>query len=348
MADGDPQGSWELTRLLEQAPGLRALGEILAELADEGHPVVAGTADLKYSNGLVCFQERHPERFVQFGVSEQNMVSAAAGMATLGLRPYVATFASFLALLCCEQIRTDVAYPRLPVRLIGHHAGITLGFYGTSHHATEDLAITRSMANLVVIAPADTAQLSAALRGTVDMPDPIYFRIGRGRDPDVYPPDAPFALGRAIRHGEGSDLTIIATGSMVHPSLEAADRLRAAGYAVGVLDMHTVKPLDRDAIVRAGEESRVLMTVEEHNVLGGLGGATAEVIAEAGLGVPLHRHGIRDRYALIGPPTQLYRHYGLDAAGVSAEAELLLTGAPLPAGHAQVGSTGYVVEDRVG
>src|SRR3954471_15015036 len=172
------QDSWHLHSILEGAPGLKVLADTLADLVDEGHPIVVGTADLKYSNGLWRFQERHPERFTQFGISEQNMVTAAAGMATTGLFPYVSTFASFLALLCCEQIRTDVAYTGLPVRLVGHHSGITLGFYGTSHHATEDLAIMRSMARLTVIAPADSASLSAALRAAVHHAEPIYFRIG--------------------------------------------------------------------------------------------------------------------------------------------------------------------------
>ena len=158
------EGSWHLHTVLEGSPGLRALAHTLADLCDEGHPLVACTADLKYSNGLFRFQERHPERFFQFGISEQNMVSAAAGIATTGQRPYVATFASFLALLCCEQIRTDVCFPGLPVRLIGHHSGFTLGFYGTSHHATEDIAIMRSLAGLAVVAPADGPSLAAALR----------------------------------------------------------------------------------------------------------------------------------------------------------------------------------------
>src|SRR3954452_3963634 len=211
------QDSWHLHSILEGAPGLKVLADTLADLVDEGHPIVVGTADLKYSNGLWRFQERHPDRFTQFGISEQNMVTAAAGMATAGLIPYVSTFASFLALLCAEQIRTDVAYTNLPVRLIGHHAGITLAFYGTSHHATEDLAIMRSLANLSVVAPADAPSLSSALRATVNHPGPIYFRIGRGREPDVYPSGAAFTLGRAIPHDAGADLTIAATGSMVSP-----------------------------------------------------------------------------------------------------------------------------------
>lgn len=319
------EGSWHLMQLLEQAPGLLALGDTLNELTDEGHPIVAATADLKYSNGLVRYQERHPERFFQFGISEQNMVSAASGLATTGLRPYVATFASFLALLCCEQIRTDVAYGGQPVRLIGHHAGITLGFYGTSHHATEDLAIMRSIADLAVVAPADAAQLSAALRATVDHDGPIYFRIGRGRDPQVYEMGAAeFELGRGIEHSVGHDLTIIATGSMVHPSLAAAKVMSDEGHSVGVIDLHTIKPLDEELVLAAAGRSARLMTVEEHNVLGGLGGAVAEVITTHGVGVPLHRHGIRDTFALIGPPTHLYAHYRLDADGIAAEARKLL------------------------
>jgi len=318
--------SWHLLSLLEKAPGLQILADTLGDLVDEGHPVVAGAADLKYSNGLVRFQQRHPDRYVQFGISEQHMVSTAAGLATTGLQPYVATFASFLALLACEQIRTDTAYTKLPVRLIGHHAGITLAFYGTSHHATEDLAITRSIAGLTVLAPADPTSLAAALRASVDRPGPVYLRIGRGQEPPVY--DAAvldFEIGRAIQHGSGTDLTILATGSMVHPALAAGESLRARGHSVGVLDVHTIKPLDTDAILRAAERSRRLMTVEEHNVLGGLGGAVAEVLSELGAGVPLHRHGIRDEYSLVGPPTHLYRHYRLDADGIAAEASEVLT-----------------------
>jgi transketolase len=325
VAPGLQPESWHLLTLLDQAPGLQAFGDTLADLADEGHPVVVGTADLKYSNGLVRFQDRHPDKYVQFGISEQHMVSAAAGIATTGLMPYVATFASFMALLTCEQIRTDVAYTQQPVRLIGHHAGITLGFYGTSHHATEDLAVTRSIAGLTVIAPADTAALAATLRASVDYPGPIYFRIGRGRDPDVYPAGTALEIGKAVEHGTGTDLTLVATGSMVHPTLAAAAALNADGYSVGVLDMHTVKPLDEDAVLAAARRSRLLMTVEEHNVLGGLGGAVAEVISENAVPVRLHRHGIRDQYSLIGPPTHLYAHYRLNAAGVEAEARELLT-----------------------
>jgi transketolase len=323
------RGTWQLGTLIDQAPGLQILADTLADLVDEGRPIVACTADLKHSNGLVRFEERYPERFFQFGISEQNMVTAAAGMATTGLEPYVATFASFLALLCAEQIRTDIAYTGQRVRLVGHHSGITLGFYGTSHHATEDLAVTRAMAGMTVLAPADARSLAATVRAAADWPGPIYMRIGRGREPDVYGRAqlGEFEIGKAIEHGVGDDLTIVATGSCVHPALEAVALLRARGHDVGLLDMHTVKPLDTDAVRRAAGRSAALMTVEEHNVIGGLGGAVAEVLADIGASVPLRRHGLEDTYSLIGPPTHLLRHYRLDGAGIAEVAgEFLAAG----------------------
>ncbi len=316
--------SWHYRELNAQTPRLSALSDALIDLVADGEPIVAGTADLQYSNGLSRFAAVHPDRFVQFGISEQNMVSAAAGMAAIGMKPYVATFASFLALLCCEQIRMDVAYSALPVRLIGHHAGISLGFYGTSHHATEDLAIMRAIANLTVVAPADGAQLKAAIKASADYPEPIYFRIQRGRDPVVYTEDVAFSFGKAVVHSHGEDLTIIATGSTTHPALDAAKALVSAGHSVGVIDMATVKPLDREAILAAAARSRSILTVEEHNVLGGLGSAVAEVIADEGLPVRVRRHGIYDEYSLIAPPTHLYAHYRLDAPGIEQVAREFL------------------------
>ncbi|TPI44336.1 transketolase [Mesorhizobium sp. B3-1-6] len=316
--------SWQYRELNKRAPSLATLANTLIELAEAGHPVIAGTADLQHSNGLVGFARRFPERFTQFGISEQNMVSAAAGMATTGVMPYVATFASFLALLCCEQIRMDVAYCAQPVRLIGHHTGISLGFYGTSHHATEDIAIMRSIADLTVVSTADGPQFAAALRASVNHPQPIYFRISRGHDPVVYAEDAPFEFGKAVVHGIGNDLTIIACGMAVHSAKQAMEALNAKGHSVGLIDMHTIKPLDREAVMAAARKSRFILTVEEHNILGGLGGAVAEVLAEEGGGARLVRHGIKDEYSLIAPPTHLYRHYKLDAPGVESVAQSLL------------------------
>jgi len=297
-------------------PGLDHLSNGLISLVEAGRDIVAGSADLQYSNGLNRFAARFPDRYFSFGISEQNMVSAAAGIATTGTMPYVATFASFLGLLTCEQIRMDVAYCALPVRLIGHHTGISMGFYGTSHHATEDIGTMRSIADLTIVSPADGPQFEAAIRASADHDRPIYFRTGRGREPDLYDPKSDFIFGKAIEHAVGEELTIIACGLPVHPSVQVARKLKAEGRSIGVIDMATVKPIDRDAILAAAARSKVILTIEEHNILGGLGAAVAEVLAEEGSPARLVRHGIRDEYALIAPPTHLYAHYRLDQAGI--------------------------------
>lgn len=308
--------SWHYRELNMKNPGLDHLSNGLITLVENGHPVVAGSADLQYSNGLNRFAARYPDRYVGFGISEQNMVSAAAGLATTGLMPFVATFASFLGLLTCEQIRMDVAYCALPVRLIGHHTGISMGFYGTSHHATEDIGTMRSISDLTVVSPADGPQLESAIRASIDHDRPIYFRTGRGREPALYDPKADFVFGKAIEHCVGEEVTIIACGLPVHPSVQVARKLAAQGRSVGVLDMPTVKPLDKEAVLAAAERSKFILTIEEHNVIGGLGAAVAEVLAEEGGPCKLRRHGIQDEYALIAPPTHLYAHYKLDEPGI--------------------------------
>ena len=310
------KNSWQYRSLNAINPGLDYLSDALIDLTEQGHPIVAGAADLQYSNGLIKYARAYPERFFQFGISEQHMVSAAAGLATTGKMPFVATFASFLGLLCCEQIRMDIAYCNLPVRLIGHHTGISLGFYGTSHHATEDISTMRAIANMTVVSTADGPQLASAIAASVEWPQPIYFRTGRGREPDVYERGVSFEFGKAITHRTGSEITIIACGTMVHPAIAAADALRAKGISVGVIDMPTIKPLDVDSIIEAGTRSAVILTVEEHNVLGGLGSAVAEVLAENQPGSRLVRHGIKDEFSLIAPPAHLYAHYQLDAEGL--------------------------------
>lgn len=318
-------GSWQYRSLNALNPDLDYFSHALIELVDEGYPVIAGSADLQYSNGLVKFAEQHPDRFVQFGISEQNMVSAAAGMATTGAMPFVATFASFLGLLCCEQIRMDVAYTRLPVRLIGHHTGISLGFYGTSHHATEDISTMRALAGLTVVSPSDGPQFKAALKASVNWPKPIYFRVSRGRDPHIYSEDVSFTFGKGITHLTGTDVTVIACGTLVHPALEAAARLNEEGYSVGVIDMPTIKPLDEGLILSLLGHTGIILTAEEHNILGGLGAAVAEVMAENPSSTRLVRHGIKDEYSLIAPPTHLYAHYQFDADGMYSVIEKALT-----------------------
>ena len=244
------------------------------------------------------------------------MVSAAAGLATTGMMPFVATFASFLGLLTCEQIRMDVAYCGQPVRLIGHHTGISMGFYGTSHHATEDIGTMRSIADLTIVSPADGPQLEAAILASAVYDRPIYFRTGRGREPELYPRGKKFEFGKAIEHIQGTDLTVIACGLPVHPTIMAARSLNEKGYSIGVIDMATIKPIDSEVILAAASRSKLLMSVEEHNILGGLGSAIAEVLTDAGSSKRLFRHGIKDEFALISPPAKLYEHYQLDQLGL--------------------------------
>lgn len=316
MANIMSPDSWQYQELNTKNPGLDYLSNGLINMMEKGLPVVAGSADVRFSNGLNRFADRYPERYIQFGIAEQNMVSVAAGLATTGMMPYVATFAAFLGLLACEQIRMDVAYCAQPVRMIGHHCGISMGFYGTSHHATEDIGTMRSIADLTIVSTADGPQLQAAIEASADHDRPIYFRSGRGREPNVYDVDKPFVFGKAIEHMKGEELTIIATGMPVHPAIEVAKALNAKGRSIGVIDMATIKPLDYAAILEAAERSRVLMTIEEHNIIGGLGAAVAEVLTDEGIGKRLVRHGIHDEFALIAPPAHLYAHYGLDEAGI--------------------------------
>ncbi|MEM7022720.1 MAG: transketolase C-terminal domain-containing protein [Pseudomonadota bacterium] len=299
------------------------LGAELADLADRDPRIVVLTADLAGANRTVEFKARHPDRFFDVGIAEKNMITMAAGMAACGQVPYAATFAAFSAILCAEQVRTDCAYPDLPVRIIGTHSGISMGFYGTSHHATEDLGMLSTVAGLTVACTTDANHLRGVLRASLDHPGAIYIRLGRGRDPEVYPEVPAITFGRAIRLREGTDLTIIATGAEVRPALDAAEMLAGEGIQARVLDMHTVKPLDADEVRAAAAQTTAILTVEEHNVIGGLGSAVAEVLVDCER-VPFQRHGIEDEFAPVGPPAGLYAHYKLDADGIAKTASKLL------------------------
>lgn len=300
-------------------------GEELADLADVDPRVVVLTADLARANRASDFAARHPERFVNVGIAEKNMISVAAGMASCGYVPFAATFASFAALLGCEQIRTDCAYPRMPVRVVGHHSGMSMGFYGTSHHSLEDLGLMRSIADLTVVCATDANHLRAVLRASLDHPGAMYIRLGRGRDPEVYPEVPTIQIGTAVRLREGTDLTILSTGTQVRACLDAAALLEAAGISTRVVDVFTVKPLDVDEVLAAARDTSAVLVVEEGNVSNGLGTAVAELLFESGTtGVRFRRHGVPDEHVPIGPPAALYAHYRLDADGVAAVARELL------------------------
>lgn len=310
--------SWHLGMLRTQAHSAIA-ARVLADLADEDERIAVLTADLGFSNRTVEFSYRHPERFFNMGIAEQNMVSVSAGLATIGYVPYVATFASFLGLLCCEHIRTDLAYPNLPVRLLSHHAGISLGYYGTSHHATEDIGIMRTIANLKIVCPADAYSLEQALKQTVNVEGPIYFRMGRGREADAYEAGEPWEYGKVSVLREGSDAVIFANGILVTAARAAANTLAKEGIQMTVADLHTIQPFDVEGVLSLMEGKQHVFVAEEHNTRGGVASAIADAMVDARVsGHQLIRIGFpSDEYSAIAAPYYLYQYYGMDADGVA-------------------------------
>jgi len=295
-------------------------GQALCELGEE-HPEIVGlSADLAKSTKIGAFGEKFPDRFFNVGIAEQNMFGMAAGLAKAGLVPYVSTFAIFTAMRGLDQVHTDICYQNLDVKMIATHAGLSFGQAGTTHHCTEDIAIMRSMANLTVVVPADGIETAHAVRAAYDRKGPVYIRINRGFDQVVYDqPDYGFELGKAVTMRDGTDLTVIACGSTVWRAVEAAAMLeRSDGLKVRVLNMHTIKPIDAEAIERAVRETRRIITVEDHNVVGGLGSAVAEVAAGTGKSFSFRRLGVPDCFSIIGLHEDLLAHYGIDENGIAA------------------------------
>lgn len=293
-------------------------GEVLCELGEKYKHIVGITADLAKSTKIGFFQEKFPERFINVGIAEQNMFGIAAGMAKTGLLPFVSTMAAFASMRAAEQVRTDICYQNLNVKIIATHGGVSFASAGTTHHATEDLAIMRSFANLTVIVPADGIETAKAVRAAVEHQGPVYIRIGRGFEPTYYKDENyDFEIGKAVEIRKGTDITIIACGITVLQAAEAADFLAANdGLSVRVINMHSIKPIDEEAIMKAVTETRRILTVEEHNVVGGLGTAVADVIAASGKGCAFTKVGIPDCYAEIGYPEDLYAYYQLDSGGI--------------------------------
>ena len=301
-------------------------GQVLSDMAKTNKDIVVLTSDLMRSNKTGTFKQYYPERFFNFGIAETNMVAAAAGMAVSGKLPFISSMAVFLSLRCAEAIRTDIAYPNLRVCLIGTHSGLSMGNGGTTHHATEDIAILRSMANMTVVVPADTIETGKAVRAGEHLNGPLYIRIGRSLEPLAYADDSyDFKIGKSIvMRDYGKDVTVIACGMCVKAAMDAADVLKGEGVNIKVINMHTIKPLDTEAVLDAAKNTGAVLTVEEHSTIGGLGGAVAETLADAGIGIKFKRQGIPDCYAVIGYPEDLYPLYGIDSTGIrTAVLELL-------------------------
>lgn len=299
-------------------------GSALAELGNTNENIVVLDADLSGSTKSAMFKKAHPERFFNMGIAEQNMVATAAGMAACGKIPFVNTFTVFLTTLGLLSARDQICYANLNVKFGGAYCGMSDALDGASHHATEDIAFMRALPNMKVIAPADEASARWATKYAAETYGPMYLRLSRETYPDLYPANHKFEMGKGEIVREGSDVTVIACGIMVHKAIEAAEALEAKGVSVRVVDMYSIKPIDRELIKKCAEETGAIVCAEEHNIHGGLGAAVAEVLAYYGCGAPTEYVGIRDVFTESAPYKELLKKYGVDADGVIAGIERVL------------------------
>jgi transketolase len=295
-------------------------GNALAALGAEHDNLVVLDSDLAGATKTGVFMKAFPERHFDFGIAEANMICAAAGMSTTGLVPFASTFAMFAAGRAFEQIRNSVCYPKLNVKVAATHAGLTVGEDGATHQAIEDVAIMRALPNMTVLVPADAAEAKAVVRWAAEYNGPVYIRLGRSGVPDVFDETYEFTFGKAVTLKEGKDVTLIGMGIMTSAALEAAEMLAEEGISATVLNMPTIKPIDEDAIVAAANATGAIVTCEEHNIIGGLGSAVAEVLAEKA-SARLVRVGVKDTFGESGKPADLLKKYGLTAADIVAAAK---------------------------
>lgn len=294
-----------------------AYGEALKELGAANENVVVLDADLTKSTKTSVFAKAFPARFFNMGIAEQNLIGTAAGLAAAGKIPFASTFAIFATGRAYEQIRNSVAYPKLNVKIAATHAGLTVGEDGASHQALEDIALMRAIPNMTVIVPADAEETRQAVQLAAAIKGPVYIRLGRPGVPVLFDHTYKFAIGKAVTVREGDAATIVATGIMVGIALEAAEMLQNEGKKVRVLNMSTIKPIDREALIAAAKETGAVVTAEEHNIIGGLGSAVAEVLGET-YPVPMMRVGVQDTFGESGTPQALLTKYGLTAEHIAA------------------------------
>lgn len=301
--------------------GIRAFyGQALSDIAAANPNVMAVSADLGRSSGLDRFSKEYPEQFLNSGIAEQNMVGVSAGLARMGFDVFASTFAPFASMRASEQVRMNMGYMHEPVKLVALGSGLAMGFLGNSHYGLEDLAVMRAIPGLTVISPADCAEVYKTLEACVGFEHPVYIRLtGAVSCPVVYTEDYDFEIGKAVWLREAQKVTVISAGTTVGHCLKAAAALEEDGINVGLLNMHTVKPLDREAIADAVETSDTIFVVDEHTRIGGLGSAiTDHIVEHHGMGVRLFCHGIDDRYVETGNYPFLLQKNGLDAAGIEA------------------------------
>ena len=308
---------------LEKEPIRKGFGKGLLNAGNNNPNVVAACADLTDSTQMSLFKEAHPERFIEIGVAEQNLVTVGSGLAAMGKIPFVSSYAAFSPGRNWEQIRTTICLNDRPVKIVGSHAGISVGPDGATHQMLEDMALMRALPNMVVIAPCDSVEAEKATLAMASDPRPNYLRLAREATPVITTLQTPFVIGQAYVFWEGSDITLIATGTMTYQALKAAKTLQKDGIKAEVVHVPTIKPIDAETILASARKTNLVITIEEAQVNGGLGGAVAELLSE-NHPTKLHRIGMQDRFGESGDPEELIEHFGLDAKHIDAAARKLL------------------------
>lgn len=299
-----------------------AYGEALAELGEKYPEIVALDADLSGSTMSKLFAAKYPDRFFDCGIAEANMIGIAAGLAADGFKPYASTFAMFATGRAYEQIRNSVAYPGLNVKIVGSHGGLSVGEDGATHQCIEDFALMRDIPGMLVCCPCDGHEMRLAVEALINYNGPAYLRLGRAAA-DIFTDEVEgysFELGKGCTLRDGRDVTIIANGIMVAKALEAAKMLESEGISARVIDMHTIKPLDEELVLKAAKETGCIVTTEEHSIVGGLGGAVCEYLSGV-CPVPVIRHGVNDKFGRSGKAAQVLEYYGLTAAAIAEKAK---------------------------
>lgn len=292
-----------------------SFGKALADIEDED--IVVLDADLSSSTKTDMFKEKYPSRFFELGISEADMIGTAAGMATCGKKPFAATFAAFATGRVYDQIRCSIAYPNLNVKIIGTHAGITVGEDGATHQMLEDINLMRAMPNMVVVSPSDDIQAKVLIKQLAEYEGPAYVRLSRMKTPVIYEglTEDNFEIGKGIQIGKGTDATIFATGDLLSEALKAQKLLKKANYDVRVVDIHTIKPIDEELIIKCAQETNKLYSLENHSIAGGLGTAIAEVLCDK-YPHQLTRFGMENEFGRSGTPADLLKYYKLDAESI--------------------------------
>lgn len=301
-----------------------AYGDALAEFGEQYPELVVLDADLSKSTKTVTFRQKFPDRHFNCGIAESNMMAVAAGFATTGKIVFASTFAMFAAGRAFEQVRNSIGYAHLNVKIGATHAGLSVGEDGATHQCCEDIGLMRTIPGMVVLSPADAVEARAAVEAAIKHDGPVYLRFGRLAVPVINDnPGYTFELGKGVTLADGKDVTLAATGLMVPEALEACKQLAAEGIHARVLNIHTIKPIDRELIAKAAKETGVIVTAEEHNIIGGLGSAVAETVAET-CPVPVLRVGVEDKFGQSGPAKEVLKHYGLTAEHIVEKARMAL------------------------